>query len=76
MVCFVPFKNGEPSGPWEIFADGFVGKDTILSYSQAASRPMGLAMGLDGSLYITDSEKVKSGESYLKGTRNSLEANS
>src|SRR5690606_35753866 len=20
MVCFVPFENGEPSGPWEIFA--------------------------------------------------------
>ena len=24
-VVFVPFKNGKPSGPWEVFANGFSG---------------------------------------------------
>ena len=22
-MAFVPFKGGKPSGPWEVFADGF-----------------------------------------------------
>ena len=25
LVAFVPFKDGKPSGQWEIFADGFAG---------------------------------------------------
>ena len=41
-------------------ADGFAGIDTIINTSDAtAHRPMGLAMGPDGSLYISDSEKGK-----------------
>ena len=59
FVCFVPFINGEPSGPWEVFANGFAGVDTIVNTSDAKYRPMGLAMGPDGSLYISDSEKGK-----------------
>ncbi|WP_236975863.1 c-type cytochrome [Membranihabitans maritimus] len=59
MICFVPFEKGKPSGPWEIFADGFAGRDTVLSSSEFAYRPMGLAMGPDGSLYVTDSNKGK-----------------
>ena len=27
LVAFVPFKNGKPSGDWEIFADNFAGFD-------------------------------------------------
>lgn len=54
VVCFVPFKNGAPSGSWEVFADGFAEKETILSPRDAAHRPMGIAMGPDGSLYISD----------------------
>lgn len=54
FVGFVPFRNGAPSGPWEVFADGFAQKDTIVSSSDAAHRPMGIAMGPDGSLYISD----------------------
>lgn len=59
IICFVPFQNGAPSGPWEVFADGFAQKDTILSSSDAIYRPMGLAMGPDGSLYISDDVKGK-----------------
>jgi glucose/arabinose dehydrogenase/mono/diheme cytochrome c family protein len=59
IIAFVPFKDGRPSGPWEVFADGFAGVDPILSVSNAVYRPMGLAEGPDGSLYIGDTEKGK-----------------
>ncbi|MEY4456053.1 MAG: hypothetical protein RLY15_317 [Bacteroidota bacterium] len=59
IVAFVPFKNGKPSGTWEVFADGFAGVDTIVNVSDAEYRPMGLAEGPDGSLYISDSRKGK-----------------
>ncbi len=54
MVAFVPFANGKPSGEWQVFADGFAGPGQILSPDQAKHRPMGLAQGPDGSLYISD----------------------
>jgi glucose/arabinose dehydrogenase len=56
-VVFVPFKDGKPSGDYEIFADGFKGAEEIDSPGQAQYRPCGLAMGPDGSLYISDSVK-------------------
>lgn len=59
FVAFVPFKDGVPSGEWEIFADGFAGVDPIVSVSNAKHRPMGLAMGPDGSLYVSDDVKGK-----------------
>lgn len=57
VICFVPFKNGVPTGKWEVFADGFAGRTTIASVSDAVYRPMGLSMGPDGSLYVSDTEK-------------------
>lgn len=57
FVAFVPFKDGKPSGDWEIFADGFSGKTTIASPGDAAHRPCGLAQGPDGSLYVSDDVK-------------------
>tara|TARA_R110000868_G_scaffold79514_1_gene226243 strand:+ start:5532 stop:7274 length:1743 start_codon:yes stop_codon:yes gene_type:complete len=69
IVGFVPFKNGVPSGDWEIFADGFAGKDTIVSSSDAAHRPMGLAMGPDGSLYVTESVNGKIWRILYKGEK-------
>lgn len=56
-VAFVPFKNGKPSGQWEIFADGFAGVETVMSTRQAQHRPCGLAQGPDGSLYVSDDVK-------------------
>jgi glucose/arabinose dehydrogenase len=55
FVAFVPFKNGKPSGPWEVFAEGFAGGKEVMSPGDAKHRPMGLAEGPDGSLYISDS---------------------
>ena len=56
-VAFVPFKEGKPSGPWEIFANGFAGVEAVMSPRQAKHRPCGLAQGPDGSLYISDDVK-------------------
>ena len=56
-VAFVPFKNGKPGGPWEIFADGFAGVETVMSPKQAQHRPCGLAQGPDGALYVSDDVK-------------------
>jgi glucose/arabinose dehydrogenase len=51
-VAFVPFRNGMPSLDFEVFADGFAGP--IKSPSAARSRPAGLALASDGSLYVSD----------------------
>lgn len=59
FVCFVPFRDGKPYGAWEVFADGFAGVDTIVNTGDARHRPMGLAEGPDGSLYVSDSRKGK-----------------
>lgn len=56
-VAFVPFKGGMPSGPWEIFANGFAGVETVMSPREAKHRPCGLAQGPDGSLYVSDDVK-------------------
>jgi glucose/arabinose dehydrogenase/cytochrome c553 len=68
IVCFVPFENGAPTGKWEVFADGFTGVDTVLNTSDAMYRPMGLATGPDGSLYISESNKGKIWRVMYKGT--------
>ena len=51
-VVFVPFSGNDPSGQWDVFADGFAGADK--SPNGAAHRPVGLAEGPDGSLYVSD----------------------
>ena len=56
IVAFVPFEGKQPSGDWEIFAEGFTGVDSLLRPGDARYRPMGLAQGPDGSLYISDSQ--------------------
>lgn len=69
FVAFVPFKDGKPSGDWEVFADGFAGMDTIVNTSDAECRPMGLAQGPDGSLYISDSHKGRIWRIMYKGDK-------
>jgi glucose/arabinose dehydrogenase len=58
-ITFVPMSGDKPSGKHEVFADGFAGKTPLMSPNQAVSRPGGLAMGPDGSLYITEDVKGK-----------------
>lgn len=52
-VAFAPLRNGEPNGDWHVFADGFAGAD--VSPRGATHRPVGLALGPDGTLFISDS---------------------
>jgi len=74
FVAFIPFgKDGMPSGQYEVFAENFAevpnqmepgqnagaGQLNLVSPGDAKARPMGLAQGPDGSLYITDSVKGK-----------------
>lgn len=54
-VVFVPMHSGAPGAEYESFADGFAGSDK--SRGGAAHRPMGLAQGPDGALYITDDKE-------------------
>jgi glucose/arabinose dehydrogenase len=58
-VVYVPFNGEMPSGDYEVFADGFKGTETLESSNNAEARPMGLAIGPDGSLYISDSMRGK-----------------
>lgn len=72
FICFVPFENGKPSGEWEVFADGFAEVDPIVSVSDAVYRPMGIAMGPDGSLYIAETEKGKIWRIMYKGDKDAF----
>ena len=51
-VVFQPLAGDHGSGQCEIFADGFAG--AVKSPAKAEHRPSGLAVGPDGSLYISD----------------------
>jgi len=70
-VVFQPMQNGNVSGKYEILADGFAGKNPLLKREEAMSRPMGLAQGPDGSLYIADSVKGKIWRVMYRGTTTS-----
>jgi glucose/arabinose dehydrogenase len=54
IVAVVRFRNSHPSHWPEVFADGFIGESAVNLPADADHRPMGLAEGPDGSLYITD----------------------
>ena len=49
-VIFVPFTNGRPSGPPRDILTGFLAPDERASYG----RPVGVALGPDGSLLVAD----------------------
>jgi len=53
-VMFVPMARGAATGPSEVFADGFAGPD--VTPRGARYRPTGLAVGPDGSLFVTSDQ--------------------
>ena len=59
IVAFIPFKNGKPAGNLEVFADGFTQTDLVKQMKDSKYRPMGLAQGPDGSLYVSESKNGK-----------------
>jgi len=52
-VVFIRANGNEPAAEWSVFADGFR-KEGLIASRQSA-RPVGVAMGPDGSLYVADS---------------------
>lgn len=65
-VVFVPMTNGAPSAEYDVFADGFAGSAS--SRNSAAHRPMGLAQGPDGSLFISDDKGGRIWKVMYKGS--------
>ncbi len=53
-VMFVPVARGAATGPAEVFADGFAGP--VVTPQGARYRPTGLAVGPDGSLYVSSDQ--------------------
>jgi glucose/arabinose dehydrogenase len=57
LVVFVPFGVDGPAGAYEEFATQFAGPEPPADPRRAAHRPMGVAAGPDGALYVTDDVK-------------------
>ena len=57
LVAFVPFAEGQPSGRYEEFATGFTGTPPVTDPAKAQYRPMGLAVGPDGALFVSDDQQ-------------------
>ena len=53
-VMFVPMGRGVATGAAEVFADGFAGE--TVTPAGARARPTGLAVGPDGSLYVSSDQ--------------------
>ena len=71
FVAFVPFVDGSPLD-WEVFANGFAGVDPIVNTLDAAARPVGLAVGPDGSLYVAESNRGRIWRITYKGDRSTF----
>ena len=54
-ITFQPMNGDRPAGDWTEFASGFAGEETIQGPGAARYRPVGLATGPDGTLFISDS---------------------
>jgi glucose/arabinose dehydrogenase len=67
-VSFVPYAGGKPVDPakYEVFADGFAG--AVKQPDRAAHRPVGVAQGPDGALYISEDSGGRVWKVVYKGS--------
>src|SRR5690348_273055 len=73
-VVFVPFNRHGMRGSPTVFANGFAAFDSSANTSVSARyRPVGLAVGPDGALYISDSQKGRIWRVAYKAGRSSVE---
>jgi len=71
-VMFVPFDRNGKAGTPTVFADGFANFEPANPAKRADYRPMGIAQGPDGALYIADSQKGRIWRvSYAASSRSS-----
>ena len=70
LIAFVPFgEDGLPRGEFERFADQFAGSgEEIETPNGAEYRPTGLALGPDGSLYISDDSNGRIWRVFYEGS--------
>jgi glucose/arabinose dehydrogenase len=68
-VTFQGFANGKATGDFEVFAQGFAGKEPLKVPNDAVARPDGVAQAPDGSLYISESQRGKIWRVYYTGAR-------
>jgi glucose/arabinose dehydrogenase len=57
LVAFVPFDGARPAGRFEEFATGFAGATPLAAPTEAPHRAMGVAVGPEGALYVSDDVK-------------------
>lgn len=53
-VVFVPMRDGKVTGDWEIFVGGLKGTDKLMNPGKTAYRPVGIAEGPDGEMYLSE----------------------
>jgi glucose/arabinose dehydrogenase/mono/diheme cytochrome c family protein len=76
-VSFVPVDaSGSPLGSFEVFASGFPQRTSFTSTTDAKYRPGGVAVGPDGSLFISDTDKGRIWRVIYTGEGNGAQAGS
>lgn len=73
-MAFVPFddqgrprQNDDGSGRYEVFADQFAGVESFTNTRDARYRPGGVAVGPDGSLYLSETERGRTWREFYTG---------
>jgi glucose/arabinose dehydrogenase len=47
-------RDGKVTGDWEIFVAGLKGMDKVMNPGKTAYRPVGIAEGPDGEMYLSE----------------------
>ncbi len=75
-IVFIPFDaQGMPGGKWEDFVEGIPGAQFYAKGTGAKYRPCGVAVGPDGSLYVSDTEKGRIWRIFYTGDKTTAKNN-